>query len=47
MSRFELTLPGNKELSVLLVVSVNATRSDGKTVATVMLMTGQISFTWT
>jgi hypothetical protein len=48
VSHFELTLPGNKELTVLPAASVNATRSDGKTVAVVNApMTGEITFTWT
>ncbi len=48
VSRFELTLPGNKELTVAPAASVSASKNDGKTVATVFApMSGQISFTWT
>lgn len=48
VSRFELSLPGNKELTVVPAASVSASKNDGKTVATVYApMSGQIAFTWT
>lgn len=48
VSRFELTLPGKKDVTVVPAASVTANQSGGKTVATVFApLSSRVTFTWT
>ena len=47
VSRFDLTLPGKKELTVTPAASIRSRIRDGSTIATVHVpLTGQVSFAW-